>query len=166
MSIDKRIAMISLFVMIIVFISNGCKKYPEGPKFSLRSINSRLEGRWEMIRYDIDDIDSLSIVKYKKFVIDKVRKTEEYRSMIPLDNSNEIAYVKFYENNDLLAIKGDETLLGNDFVTRDFSYLDRKVFGDTVYSSGYRILKLTNRELKIRSFTTALHQIVIEFKRL
>ncbi len=50
-----------LFLLASVLFT--CKKYPEGPRISLRTKVQRLEGRWVVEKYLIDGADSTA-VKY------------------------------------------------------------------------------------------------------
>jgi len=43
---------ISLFILSIVFILSACKKYDEGPGFSLRTKNARITGEWKLVEYN------------------------------------------------------------------------------------------------------------------
>lgn len=52
---------ISLFILMLVvsFVFTGCKKYEEGPSFTLRSVKNRLtNGNWELENLTIGGVDS------------------------------------------------------------------------------------------------------------
>jgi len=49
-----------LFLIIITAITAGCKKYPDGPMFSLRSAKHRLYGEHTLVKYTVNGIDSLA----------------------------------------------------------------------------------------------------------
>lgn len=53
-----------IFILLIQFISLGCKKYTDGYYNGLKSSNKRLEGHWDIIKYLIDGQDSTQ--KYKE----------------------------------------------------------------------------------------------------
>lgn len=48
-------------ILIIAAINEGCKKYEEGPTFSLRSAKNRLYGSYTLIKYMVDGQDSLTL---------------------------------------------------------------------------------------------------------
>ncbi len=50
----KRVIYLILFV---VFVS-ACGKYPEGPKLSLKSRQSRIEGLWKIHKFYVNGVDS------------------------------------------------------------------------------------------------------------
>jgi hypothetical protein len=56
-------------ILILVAISEGCKKYEDGPCFSLRSVKNRIVGTWKVDKLYIDGIDS----------------TEEYNTKLGFD---------------------------------------------------------------------------------
>ncbi len=54
----KKIVGIALLSLLII---SSCKKYPDGPSFSLRSPTQRLIGAWGLKIYIIDGVDSTNI---------------------------------------------------------------------------------------------------------
>lgn len=51
---------LSLLLLSFLFIAS-CKKYPDGPSFSLRSPTQRLIGAWGLKTYTVDGVDSINI---------------------------------------------------------------------------------------------------------
>jgi hypothetical protein len=49
-----------LFLIIITAIATSCKKYPDGPMFSLRTAKNRLYGYHTLTTYTVNGVDSLS----------------------------------------------------------------------------------------------------------
>lgn len=49
-----------LFFLFVAFFITECKKYPDGPCFSLRGKEARLLGSWDVETFLINDIDSIS----------------------------------------------------------------------------------------------------------
>jgi len=45
-------------ITIILMLFSGCKKYEEGPCISFRDVHKRLEGRWMVDKYYIDNSDN------------------------------------------------------------------------------------------------------------
>lgn len=54
---------IILFLIIIASITEGCKKYEEGPCISLRSAKNRLTGTFTITQYLVNGVDSLNQFK-------------------------------------------------------------------------------------------------------
>ncbi len=52
---------IILLVLVLIGIIEGCKKYPEGPKISLRSPMHRLYGAYHLCDYTVNGVDSLDL---------------------------------------------------------------------------------------------------------
>ncbi len=52
----------ALFILIGIF-PISCKKYEEGPWFSFRGVDNRIEGFWELEYLFINDVDSTAAVK-------------------------------------------------------------------------------------------------------
>jgi hypothetical protein len=49
-----------LVIFVIAGISEGYKKYDEGPMFSLRSAKNRFYGNHTLTKYTVNGIDSLN----------------------------------------------------------------------------------------------------------
>ncbi len=54
---------LSYFIILLLFIAS-CKKYEEGPDFTLRTIYNRLKGEWEITNVYISGIDSTQIKEF------------------------------------------------------------------------------------------------------
>jgi len=50
-----------LILVVIAGIAGGCKKYEDGPLLSFRSAKSRLFGEHTLVKYTVNDIDSLNL---------------------------------------------------------------------------------------------------------
>ncbi|MBI4929161.1 MAG: hypothetical protein HY841_00240 [Bacteroidetes bacterium] len=57
----KIISYCLLFCFCTLFFTT-CKKYPEGPKVSLRTKMARITGVWDVEYYEVDGIDSTSYI--------------------------------------------------------------------------------------------------------
>ncbi len=53
----KKQIIIALILIAFGIINFNCRKYPEGPGFSLRSKKNRLCQDWKLVNYYYDDID-------------------------------------------------------------------------------------------------------------
>ncbi|HNW99613.1 MAG TPA: hypothetical protein PKK00_14500 [Bacteroidales bacterium] len=50
-----------IILIVITAITEGCKKYEEGPCFSLRSAKKRLYGTYTLTQYTVNGVDSLNL---------------------------------------------------------------------------------------------------------
>lgn len=50
-----------LFLIVITTISEGCKKYEDGPCISFRSAKSKFKGKHTLVKYTVDGNDSLNL---------------------------------------------------------------------------------------------------------
>jgi len=57
----KRISY-CLLLLFITGIFSTCKKYPDGPRLSLRTKMARITGVWDLEYYEVDGIDSTNYV--------------------------------------------------------------------------------------------------------
>ena len=56
------------FIIVIVFFTGACKKYPDGPLISFQSKMYRLTGKyWDVDNFTVDGYDSTSYLKNKPF---------------------------------------------------------------------------------------------------
>lgn len=52
MNINKNKKLLLAMAVVIMLNFNSCKKYEDGPRFSLKTKTSRLVGEWEVIKID------------------------------------------------------------------------------------------------------------------
>jgi hypothetical protein len=140
--------------MIGLFFTT-CKKYPDGPKFSLRSVQHRLTGTYELDKFIVNGIDSTDLLPPCNIV----------RSL-NYTNSDGHYYFLFKDGSDNnlvgLDFQGDYALINN---KRDIhiTYGDGSNYGG-VFTSGRNILepakgggdkweirKLTNEDFWIKA---------------
>ena len=50
-----------LILIVLAAITEGCKKYKDGPLFSLRTAENRLYGFYDLTTYTVNGVDSLSL---------------------------------------------------------------------------------------------------------
>ncbi|MCB0395212.1 MAG: hypothetical protein KDD36_01080 [Flavobacteriales bacterium] len=123
--------------LLIAFVAvacvlTACKKYEEGPAFSLRSAKARLSGDWKVASFSIDGVDqtaSYLATIGNNFVID-IEKDGKYRveGSFTDEGSWELG-----EDGDDVRFKSDAA-------------------GST--EDSYRILKLKNKELWLKQTQT------------
>lgn len=66
----KNIIATTLLIFILSLYIGACKKYPEGPSFTLRSKKERLANNWAIDKYFINDIEASS---YKENYLNEVQ---------------------------------------------------------------------------------------------
>ena len=60
--------LIAIILIVTMFAWSGCKKYEEGPAFSLRSKKDRVVGKWKVKKYlenGTDQTSSLTAVNFR-----------------------------------------------------------------------------------------------------
>ena len=50
-----------LIFIVLAAITEGCKKYEDGPLISFRSVRNRLYGDYTLTKYTVNGVDSLSL---------------------------------------------------------------------------------------------------------
>jgi hypothetical protein len=48
-----------IFILLSIAFLYGCKRYPDGPLISFRSVEGRLEGNWQIAGFTSNGVDSL-----------------------------------------------------------------------------------------------------------
>ena len=140
---------ILIYLIVITAIASSCKKYEEGPCISLRSPEKRLSGKYTIISYTVNGIDSLSLfndslstnaqfVRYPdhleiSFTLNGNRKDGKYSYMGCSCN--------FDDKNSILLFWncGSSESIGTGR------------FRDGLRDISYKILKLTNKEVKLKT---------------
>ena len=58
----KKIATMALAAMLVATTFTACKKYPDGPEFSLLTRGNRLSNAWKVENYKVNGTDFTSLV--------------------------------------------------------------------------------------------------------
>jgi len=132
---------IILLLIAIAAITAGCKKYPDGPMFSLRSANHRILGTYKAIQYTVNGADSLSMLN------DSI----PFSICLKYDPVDEVngGFAKWYIGKGKYSIVSSSWKLIEKNKKIAFSY----IFGyysnsNSYYTITWTILKLTNNETK------------------
>jgi hypothetical protein len=156
-----------LFLATILFSS--CKKYEEGPSFSLLSKKSRLKGVWEL--KSIDENSTLFQLSYEgtlstscgtEVTYSEGTSYSKYELEFEKDGDVELTQIYTYQQLDwgLSSANCEATYYtsteSTDFVKGDWEWEDGKedielTIGN--YRIEYEILKLTKTELKLETLT-------------
>jgi len=140
-----------LTIFVLILITYSCKRYEDGPNFTLRTPIQRLSGYWEVTKFEIDGVDSLGLKpihcgQYK--ITGKVRNGC-YMCISSNPNCygpNEIVPIaqEWYLSNDKERFIGQTSGLP---LTVNVDYISAT--GDTTNINSYtwQIKKLTNKEL-------------------
>lgn len=132
------------------FFMQACKKYPEGPTFSLRSPSQRIIGEWNLNYYNINGIDSLD--KFLNYTVlpgmdlndPGISDTAGYLIRGGVDTANYVSNIGLYE----LKNKKTELVLTKNKIV---NYLN--LTGPLMSSSSitYKILRLKKKELWLQT---------------
>ncbi len=149
-------------MLVIVAVASSCKKYEEGPCISLRSPEKRLTGHYTITSYTINGEDSLSLfndslstnaqfVRYPdhleiNFHFDGLRKDGKYSYMGCTCN--------FDDNNSILHFWG----------CGSSESIGTGPFRDNIRDISYKILKLTNKEVKLKTLYNNKEYVVVMVK--
>ncbi len=109
-----------LIISLCAFAFTDCKKFEDGPMFSLRTKKARVEGDWKIVKYTTDGVD----VPFNSDFIIHIKKGGSYtinQSTNTLDGKWELGE----DGDDLILTPNDASIL----------------------RSSYRILKLKNKEM-------------------
>ena len=150
----KKFIIISIVLTIVL---SGCR-YKEGPMISLRSAYKRIEGYWQIIEFTSNGVDSLKYYNDScgalAFIGNFVDGTSDKRYKIVFNymQPNAIASnIKFNDKKDIMFI---------DFLTNQ-----KHIIGPIGYGkSEWKILKLTNKQLKTSIYFNNLNYIIL-FKK-
>ena len=137
----KTIIKLLTVVLILITISSACKKYVDGPGFSLLTKKSRLCGDWLYEQYIVDGHDITESIKTAsganfKFIIEK-SGSYKFQGLITDDGK-----WKFGED-------------------KDDVYLTSNMTGST--EQAFRILRLKSKELWLRSTASNGVQTIIHY---
>lgn len=111
---------VALFIVIALVTS--CKKYPEGPSFSLRSKTERLSNTWRFTKVLEDGVDKTS---------DYQSVFKDYKITINKDGTYSISYLGFgllsYTETGNWTFNGDKTSVAFDPTSNSNSNWDLKI---------------------------------------
>ena len=162
---DKRISYLFL-VIVLTAVFPACKKYEEGPSFSMRTKLCRVTGVWDVEYFEIDGIDSTTYI---------LNDTNHYK--IYFKSGQKACVGDGYHPLDLIFVNK-----GNYIACGGWNFIDKKNYlsihtpydslpyynsGNGNWSMGGYIQRLTNKELWIKTSTTTIgaHNLYIKFKK-
>ena len=145
---DKKFLAVLVFA-ILVF---GCsKKYPEGPKFALRTPLQRIVGNWTLETYLINGVDSISeFGAYSKKEVGLQQQTTGASAGYTIKIGNNTDTINFFYSTGYWGFLNNETTLK----------MEKKRITNVIGINGpltqkqtinYDILRLTHLELWIRT---------------
>lgn len=124
----KLILVICTLAFISTTLITSCKKYEDGPAFSLRTKKARIQGDWELDSYSIngDDVTAdMKLLMGANFTLD-IEKDGGYKST---GTSTDEGKWKFGEDKDDVYFQSNEA---------------------GAKEEAYRILRLKNKELWLK----------------
>lgn len=140
--IMKTLLKLTLIITVLFTLTTGCNKYEEGPKFSLLTKKARISGEWKIQNVTVNGTDVTSTVNTflgANYVLD-----------IEKDGG--------YKESGLFPDTG-KWKFGED---KDDVYLTSDVAGSK--EEAFRILRLKNKELWLRSTATNGDQTIIKYE--
>jgi hypothetical protein len=144
----KTFCIIILFAMMVTF---SCKRFPDGPRFSLRTMKGRVTGTWQVDKFYIDGADSTEEYYQKlgcniEFFKETYKYNDQYHAKLSSCNDDKSlpAYWKFYHNN-IMDITYQAFIIWFDEDTTFNSVGPFKSNGSYVW----KILRLTNKEFNL-----------------
>ncbi|MFH1319944.1 MAG: hypothetical protein ABII90_04735 [Bacteroidota bacterium] len=154
----KKLSTSITFLILISMILTSCKKYPEGPTISFRTVQGRLTGEWEIIEFNIDGQDFMDSLKNHpayctydinakqegSFSLVKSCSDGAFGGEIILVNKEKIYMSAYYPNP-----------------TNPFGPLN-----DDSVSVHWDIIRLTNKEMKLRTDFTDGKEYEISFDKI
>jgi hypothetical protein len=127
-------------MMMVLF---SCGKYEEGPFFSLRTKNARLEGEWKLVKQDrksTSDI-STSVSTFANGIM-----TENFDGSVSTYNYSESWEITIKDNH-IKMVTNDDGFASN--YTTYWNWENGASSKELINIDGdtYRVLKLTNKEM-------------------
>ena len=143
---------IIFLVAVLAGILTTCKKYPEGPLFSLRTKERRVIGSWTCQKYLIDGADSTSIkFPNSQCTADFFGKVgagsiDNYHFVYDCNSTAHLETGKWYLDGDKKSIVVSGTVQGTNLAT--FILADR---------TSWTILKLKHAEMHLQTDFNSKH---------
>jgi len=136
-----------LIIIVLAAITEGCKKYPDGPWISFRSAGKRLYGYYTLTKYTVNGVDSLSLYNDSlSLTFHFFTQHDDYNSYCVVDGerkdggySNFVWMWIFIDNNKFIKVHDAD---GFSIGTGPFGYNILPKF---------EILRLTNKEFNMKT---------------
>ncbi len=155
----KKLTYITL-ALICTAIFTTCKKYPEGG--TIKKGPKNIIGEWRLILYEVDGIDSTSLINYNN--------TDDYKHVdvttacsdceIHMRITGGITY-EFYFSDDNISIKGKADAYYG--AKTCFTFCLKEYFVPEGDSSEWQILKLDSKEMHLQM--QGLHNYNLKFNK-
>jgi len=136
-----------LILIVLAAITEGCKKYPDGPCISFRSVRNRLYGYYTLTKYTVNGTDSLSLFNDSLcFKFHFYTQHDDYNSYCSVEgerkdgNYSQLHWMWNFKDNNKSIIVYDTSASSNG--TGPFGY--NKL-------PEWEILRLTNKELNMKT---------------
>ena len=150
--------LIALSIASTILTMSSCKKtYDEGPNFSLRSKMNRITGKWRLV--SMEGVERLNPEVEQYMILTKDPGYDDYYKVNFINFQEKTGYVNGIKGEDLFTADGYWQFFDEEFwsACNIGEYLDKNeglvLIIDTTIGScardSWKILKLTNKELKI-----------------
>jgi hypothetical protein len=140
-----------LVILVVVFF-NSCKKYPEGPKFSLLRPEKRIYGTWELEKYVVNDFDSTNYLPPCNAIYSPEGVNNNYCYRFIRGKNN----IKGSDGNGAYIFENDKEELVISYSVYNAPLNYPNIIGPTGTVYNWEIRKLTNKELWIRRNVSGL----------
>ena len=162
-------------ILLLIATTMSCKKYEDGPLISLRSPKNRLKGEWHVVKYTNNGVDSTkkklsntSFYYTMTFTYEKDEAisciSETYKGI-----SNYNDWAESLENNKNKYFQFKYSAYGESSYNKK-GMVSFPPFDSTskIITSKWKILRLTNKEMKIRFIDSKDNEtnIIIEYEKI
>lgn len=141
-----------LSIFVFIFIAYSCKRYEEGPNFTLRSVTQRISGHWEITCYEIEGVDSLAYQDFycTEFYFGGSGDRNCNRYVRPAEECilypNQVNWPTWHLSPDKEYLSLGENFEESPF-TIFYTHINSNNDTSTQYIDSWKILQLTNHEM-------------------
>jgi len=142
-----KVKMHLAFVMGMMLVLASCGKYEDGPFFSIRTKNARLEGNWKMIKQDRKSVSSFSTSTY---TLANDVMTENVDGIVMTYSYSESWEISVKDNHITISTLEDGF---SEAYTTYWNWENGSSSKELINVDGdlYRVLKLTNKEMVLEN---------------
>jgi len=153
--IFRNILLLSIALAFILI--EGCKKYPDGPLISLRSVKHRLAGTWDVEYFSINGNDSTSYLKSKY-----------YYGMYALFQKHDSHVCTYLLNDPNYTLRGDWQLIDNKSRKLGIYFFPWPGYSEHLgpyrASAEWEIRRLTEKEMWLKTIYNDGREYFVKFK--
>ncbi|MEO6303497.1 MAG: hypothetical protein ABIP51_10000 [Bacteroidia bacterium] len=146
---DTKIIVVLFFILVLF---TCCKKYPEGPFFSLRTSLNRLAGYYVLDKYIVNDIDSTDLIPPCNNLNNLNYTSADGRYYFQFDRHDNIKGIDGIGNYILVAHKNKIDISYNSGLNYFFPFTQGRNLLEPIkgFAGEWEIRKLSNKEFWIK----------------